>query len=177
MYVLSHERFSNKHMAMTAWYIVDVVPNRLFRLLVANFSGGTIIILKEMMIYPAAGVQGELVGLSTTPEIDKDTTTVHLMHYKPAVIREVHMETAHDVAQEEDDRPLDTWQESITISNEYRAYCWPILDMLQRFSYIWDGHLGRINVAKNQIHVTSPEVRLIHSAHYIVSTKARLFEK
>lgn len=104
-------------MEMTARGIVDVVSNRPFRLLVANFSRGILTILKGMVIGRGAGVTGRFVEVAPVPETNKDTTTVHLFHNKPAVSRETQVETAH-VAREDDDGLRDNWQDLVTLPDE-----------------------------------------------------------
>lgn len=61
---------------------------------------------------------------------NEDTTTILQDHYKPAVSRKVHMETARYVSREEDDRLKDTWEESVILPDESSSYCQPLLEIL-----------------------------------------------
>lgn len=49
--------------------------------------------------------------------------------------------------------------------------------MLPEFQAIWDGHDGRINVAKHRIELLKDTDKPIHSAHYRVGRKTSEFEK
>lgn len=52
-----------------------------------------------------------------------------------------------------------------------------MLDLLEQFPGMWDGHLGRNKAAKQRIELTSPEVRPIHSAPYRDGSKVRFFQE
>lgn len=49
--------------------------------------------------------------------------------------------------------------------------------MLELFSPMWDGHVGRITIAKHRIEMNTRDIRPINSAPYRVGPAARAFEK
>lgn len=49
--------------------------------------------------------------------------------------------------------------------------------MLTEFRAMWDDHLGRINVAKNQVELLEDTAKLIHPASFRAGPKTRGFDK
>lgn len=68
------------------------------------------------------------------------------------------------------------WRKEVNLSDNYSQYQQVFIQMLQAFSNMWDGHLGRISVAKHRIDLT-PGASPIHSAPYRARTKVPKFHQ
>lgn len=58
---------------------------------------------------------------------------------------------------------------------KFQPYRDAFFEMLEKFESIWAGHLGRINIVKLCIDLTSKKVLPIHSASYRAGPAARKF--
>lgn len=63
------------------------------------------------------------------------------------------------------------------ISHSYVEYRPRIIEMMEEFKKMSNGHLGKIKVSKNRIELTPPEARPIHSVPYGAGPATRTFEK
>lgn len=118
-----------------------------------------------------------MVDMFPAPTGNEDTTTILLVHYKPAVRCGVQREATSHVSREDDFRLSDTWQNLVTLPQEYSTYPQPMLEMLAHFAYMWEGHLGRIKAPRHRTELTSPKSRPIRSVTYRAGPKSRVSEK
>lgn len=63
----------------------------------------------------------------------------------------------------------------VTIANTVEKHRPKFLELLEKLEDMWDGHLGRINTAKNRIELTHSDVRPIQSAPYRAGSRPRQF--
>lgn len=68
------------------------------------------------------------------------------------------------------------WRKKVNLSNNYSQYRQEFIQMLEPFSKMWDGHLGRISVAKHRIDLMSGSTP-VHSAPYRAGPKVREFQR
>lgn len=88
------------------------------------------------------------------------------MHYKPAVNRKAQTSRHILVQTDENKRLAQDWRDEFQISEPYTAYSDKCIDKLTELQSIWDGHLGRISVAKDRIKRLDVSTQPVLSAPY-----------
>lgn len=74
---------------------------------------------------------------------------------------------------EEDNRPAHDWNDKIQFNVRYLEWKFPLLDMMNEFMTMWDGHPIRVVVAKNRTDLTEPSEMLINQRLYRAGLRNR----
>lgn len=61
------------------------------------------------------------------------------------------MDQHEQIKDVDENSPRHDWKEDLNIVQEYTEYRQNVIKMLGDFEIMWDGQLGRINVAKDRI--------------------------
>lgn len=67
------------------------------------------------------------------------------------------------------------WREDVQQPVKFKDYLPPFLETLEEFESMSEEHLGRINVAKQQINLLDDHVKPVHSAPYRARPAVRKF--
>lgn len=99
------------------------------------------------------------------------------MHYKPTEDQGSQM-ACKTVIQDDDAVQLaKDWRENVHTSEMYSAYRTELIDMLNKFQSMCNGHLGLISIAKHRTKFLEEGTQLVRSAQYGDEPNSREFEK
>ena len=151
--------------------VVEVEPERAFRILMANLS-------KE----PKLLAKGQIVGtlLPHPTAILNTPVTLGQVSNLDEVENLVEREKNESLSETDEDNPEKGEDKSQAIKDvdlehvEHR-YQKRIRDMLRKYAHMWDGSLGEISTIEHRIELT-PEAKPVRSAPYRAGPKARRAE-
>lgn len=87
------------------------------------------------------------------------------------------MEKQKEIEAVHDTKADKNWQENVIIGVQNDEHSQEILDPFAWFQEMWDGRLGRIDMAKNCIKLAAQDVRYINSVLYHAEPRTHEFEK
>ena len=186
-----HVRCLHKRLTLLAAGVMDVEPMRPFYVLVANLSRSPCHLPKNMAIAHAFDPPPLLVDRephSLTPLTTHSLIAETRQSEAPTVLatslrkrldagqREQARTRTAEIAKSDETRTEADWRSLVNIDEEFADRRDEITAMLDEFASMWDGHLGRVSIAKHRIEL-QPGARPSYSAPYRAGPKARDFEK
>ena len=148
--------------------IMEVLPNRPFRIWLSNFGHNPVWLPKSAIVGLALNAPS---GIYT---VNGDMMAA--LESEPPEAPQSKEGGADGEAPSESVSEEQEWKQQIDMGVEDPATRERILDMLGEFEEMWNGRLGRIDAAKHRIQLT-PEARPVFQAPYRAGQKAREFVK
>ena len=161
-FIQAHPKLIDKHMSLAANGVMDVTPNRPFRILMSNFGA-------EAMRLP----KNTVVALSLPAPAAILTVNPYTMNpdHPPDKHKSVHR------GERPDTNPVgQNWQEDVHIGLEDDHSRAAVINLLSQYQDMWSGKLGTISAAKHRIEVL-PDARPIYQQPYRAGPQAREAEK
>lgn len=103
----------------------------------------------------------------------KRSSTISAVHYQPVPDRLDQIVELDVVKVSKEETIKKHWREGVQLPAKFNEHRPAILDMLTEFQSMFDGHLGRINVAKDRVYLFYNEVRPVRLSSYRAGLTSR----
>ena len=91
--------------------------------------------------------------------------------------RDTQIENARHVVDSDTAQLREDWWEHVNIAPRYMDAKPAMIQMLEPFAHMWDGHLGHIHAATHRIELVADDTLPVHCAPYRAGPNAREFER
>ena len=175
-----------KHNVCAAHGVMDIPSNAPFHILMSNFGHSPVTLPRGMIVasatdppetvIPIADDTWNKVLLSGQLQLLANDVNV-VSQYKKITQheKEAARQKTMEKHQQKDETAPDSWHDKVRIGSDYQPYRKEILEMLEPFSSMWDGHLGLIRGVEHRIEL-KPGTRPFHSSPYRAGPDLRQFE-
>ena len=177
--IANNKLFENRRCQMSNG-IAEISGEKPFRVYVANFSARPQHLPKHMMIGVATAAPEQLFYQPTREPLvnrhdfpNDDTAlsvTMNQQHRKDPDNRKEPTESS------EKEQAETNWKDTIDIGEESTEYKTRLIEVLEKHSRMWDGHLGLIHATKHRIELTA-EAKPVHQQPYRAGPTQREHEK
>ena len=159
VFLQGHHRMLDRHLALAANGVMDVVPSRPFRILMSNFSTHPVRLPKNTVVATALPSPAGILTI--------DTKTLLGTEHSSDYISDKGRSTPTN---------KDEWKENVSIGLKDENARRRVYDLLEEFRDMWSGQLGTISATEHRIEVDR-DSRPIYQQPYRAGPKARDFEK
>ena len=150
VFLQGHSRLAQTKLTLMANGVMEVVPDKPFRVWVSNFSASPVRLPKDAVIglaFPAPRSIYAITSESSTPQAPDST----LAKQTP-------------------------WEETLDLGEVLPSKRGEVIEMLREFEQMWTGQLGKITATKHRI-VTTPSAPPVYQPPYRAGKHARELEK